>query len=256
MNGTLGVLGGMGALASAEFIRTVYEYNADEVEQQSPVTILCSDPAFPDRTEALLNRQTEALVGRLTHRLDQLYRMGSSKIVVCCVTLHFALPQLPASLRGGIVSLIDTIIDLAAESSDKYLLLCSTGVRAARLFENHERWGSLKPRVIFPDDADQQMIHRSLYKYKVSPGEQPLVPHLDGLLQKYRADSFIAGCTELHMMTRHLLAESPGSYRIIDPLLAIAMRLPQLLAQDSSLADEAVSGRLPERFLQESPVGL
>lgn len=48
----LGVLGGMGPLASAEFLKTIYECSVAGGEQRSPSVIMYSDPTFPDRTEA------------------------------------------------------------------------------------------------------------------------------------------------------------------------------------------------------------
>ena len=46
----LGVVGGMGPLASAEFVKTIYEYGLNRREQESPSVVLVSDPTFPDRT--------------------------------------------------------------------------------------------------------------------------------------------------------------------------------------------------------------
>ena len=50
MRTILGILGGMGPLASAEFVRSVYELNVQTKEQASPVCVLYSDPTIPDRT--------------------------------------------------------------------------------------------------------------------------------------------------------------------------------------------------------------
>src|SRR5689334_6778827 len=49
-----GVLGGLGPLASAEFLATIYEHADASEEQRLPAVLLFSDPAIPDRTEALL----------------------------------------------------------------------------------------------------------------------------------------------------------------------------------------------------------
>ena len=43
----LGILGGMGPLASAEFLKTLYECFPYEREQDAPVCLLVSDPTFP-----------------------------------------------------------------------------------------------------------------------------------------------------------------------------------------------------------------
>lgn len=224
MTVALGVLGGMGCLASAEFVRTVYELNVCEREQDSPLVILLSDPAFPDRTQTFLSGDVGALVSMLGRRLAQLSALGAGRVVLGCVTLHYALPLLPADLRGLVLSLVDVALTHAAESEGRQLLLCSSGSRAARVFEGHEKWGRAAGRIVLPDDEDQRLIHSMLYRYKVEVGAQPLLPHLGGLLEKYGADSFIAGCSELHMLTRHL-SRGPAGYRFIDPLLLVAQNL-------------------------------
>jgi aspartate racemase len=55
----------MGPLASAEFVKTIYEYNLASREQEMPACILLSDPTIPDRTEAIQNGAEEKVVARL-----------------------------------------------------------------------------------------------------------------------------------------------------------------------------------------------
>ena len=50
----LGIVGGLGPMASAEFLKTVYEYGIGENEQDAPIVLMYSDPTFPDRTESFL----------------------------------------------------------------------------------------------------------------------------------------------------------------------------------------------------------
>ncbi len=232
MKGTLGILGGMGALASAEFLKSIYEYNSNFIEQQTPIAVLVSDPTFPDRTQALLSGNDELLIESLIKRLGQLYFLGADRIVICCVTLHYALASLPEYLRSGIISLIDVALAEAIEARRNQLVLCSDGVRAARIFESHDLWPLAKDYITFCDSGDQQLVHSSLYKYKVTDVEQPLLSHLDYLLAKYKVDSFIAACTELHMLTKFLTARRSGRYQFIDPLLTIAKDLPNVLGAE------------------------
>src|SRR5690348_3990253 len=123
----VGVLGGVGPLASAEFLRTIYEFGIRQREQDSPRVIMYSDPSFPDRTESLLSGETEQLLARLTAALQRLCDAGASRIIVCCVTLHYLLPQLPGHLRGRVISLIDVALGAVAEMQGRQLLFCSTG---------------------------------------------------------------------------------------------------------------------------------
>src|SRR5215467_14089171 len=149
-----GVAGGMGALASAEFAKTIYEYNTPAVEQDAPVVILLSDPTMPDRTEAFLNGSTEVVLNRLLEQLAQLQRLEVDKIILCCVTLHYTSPQIPEELRKLIISLIDVTLSEVIERRQKQLLLCSKGTRAAAIFENYERWREAMDYVVLPEDDD------------------------------------------------------------------------------------------------------
>ena len=49
---TIGIIGGIGAIASAEFLKTIYECCGSEIsEQNMPKVLLISDPAAPARNE-------------------------------------------------------------------------------------------------------------------------------------------------------------------------------------------------------------
>ena len=225
MKSTLGIVGGLGPLASAEFLNTIYECSLDGVEQESPRVVMSSDPSFPDRTEAFLRGEHDELLKRLIRSLRQLSEMGASKIVVCCITIHYLLPLLPPELRARVVSLLDVIMDQVAQTQKRHLLICSKGTLRLGLFQNHRRWKLVKDRILLPDDEDQERIHYDIiYRIKRKPDVRQFVPPLESLLVKYEADSFIAGCTEIHLLAKHFLS-SNRSYECIDPLVIIAKEL-------------------------------
>ncbi|HEX7333871.1 MAG TPA: amino acid racemase [Pyrinomonadaceae bacterium] len=225
MKTTLGVVGGLGPLASAEFLNTIYECSLDGVEQESPLVVMSSDPSFPDRTEAFLRGECDELLHRLVRVLRQLNEMGASKTVICCVTIHYLLPLLPPDLRAQVVSLLDVIMDQVAHSRKRHLLICSKGARRLGLFQNHVRWNFVKDRIVLPDDEDQEEIHYEIiYRIKRKPDVRQFIPRLESLLVKYEADAFIAGCTEIHLLAKYFL-RSNHSYGCIDPLVVIAQEL-------------------------------
>ena len=80
MSKILGILGGMGPLASAEFLRTVYDLNITHPEQDSPSCVLLSDPTVPDRTQAILDGSTDEILARLCRALEALSSMGAERI--------------------------------------------------------------------------------------------------------------------------------------------------------------------------------
>jgi aspartate racemase len=231
--GIWGVLGGLGPRASAEFLRTIYEQSADAAEQHLPRVIMISDPAIPDRTDRLERGDEDALVRRLEASLDQLIACGATHLLVCCVTMHAVFGRIGVRYRERLLSLVDVALEAVSESArGRHLLLCSRGSRGAALFERHSSW---RPdRIVLPGAEDQGAIHDLIYALK--RGADPGSAHatVEELLARYDADAFIAGCTELHLITKTWRAAARGA-ECIDPLELAAARIVRTVHPASSL---------------------
>jgi aspartate racemase len=217
----LGVVGGMGPLASAAFVQTVYERRMGEREQEAPVVLLVSDPTVPDRTEALRRGDDAALFDSLVRSLRWLTAGGAGELVICCMTAHHLFGRLPAELRRRTRSLVDQLCEDLAAAPGRHLLLATRGTRELGIFERHPRWREVEDRIVLPSAADQEAVHGLLYRLKLCAPPELAVPEVEGLLARYRADAFVAGCTELHLLTRHLAAAGSGP-AFLDPLMSIA----------------------------------
>jgi aspartate racemase len=220
----VGVVGGMGPLASAEFLKSIYEASRCEREQDAPVVLMYSDPSFPDRTEAFLAGEEEEILQRLVDTLFRLRGLGATRFVLCCVTLHHLVDRLPAELARGVVSLVDVIVSGVARVGGRHLLLCTRGARELRIFERHPRWKLVSDRVILPDPEDQRAVHDVVYGIKRNAEVAGALLAVERMLAKYGVDSFIAGCTEVHLIAKHLRAapERTARYGCVDPLAIIA----------------------------------
>jgi len=219
----LGVLGGLGPLASAEFLKTIYENHIGALEQQSPIVAMYSDPTFPDRSESFQAGSFDPLLARLTDALQRLCDLGATKIVICCFTIHHLVPRLPDHLREKIWSLVEVALATAIERRERQLLVCSNGSRDMKLFENHNLWESAKEFVISPDEKDQHLIHKLIYEIKSNHDIGELIGPFKSILSNYRINSFVSGCTEIHLLAKRLARDSGLS--CIDPLTIIARRL-------------------------------
>lgn len=197
-----GILGGMGPLASAEFLSTIYRETRSGREQEAPHVILISDPTVPDRTECLLDGRSEILLERLATGLEALVSVGATRIVICCMTIHPLIPRLHPALRRKIISLLDVTLEAVLRSRSQHLLLCTTGTRKLELFEKHPLWGQAQDHVILPEDQDQKSIHKMLYEIKSQQEIMQYLPFVEDLMHKYGVQSYIAGCTEMHVVAK------------------------------------------------------
>lgn len=232
-----GVLGGMGPLASAEFVKTIYECSGAVCarEQQAPAVVLYSDPTFPDRTEALLSGDDEVVRAKLIESLERLCDSGATRIVICCMTIHHLLPGLPRALRERVVSLPDVILARLAEGGRRHLMLCSNGTRRLELFERHERWPRAKDFVVFPEKAHQRRLHQHIYEVKQNRGLREAGAFVESLLARYRLDAFVAGCSEIHLLAKHMAGAGAHrtEYSCLDPLAIIARQLAEQSVYES-----------------------
>ncbi len=243
----LGILGGMGPLASSAFLTTVYRVHAVEREQQAPVCILLSDPSFPDRTEAIRSGSAaarELLTSRLAGALAELGAAGADRILIACVTVHHFLPGVAAALRRRVIPLPGLAVERLAACRQSFLLLASSGTREARIFERHPRWPEIARRVALPADADQEELHRWLYRLKLNEPVAGCAAWLEELRQRYRVDGLVFGCTELHLLQPHCAAGRPEHRLppVVDPLLIAAEELPALLAGAAAAPAPADTG--------------
>lgn len=224
----LGVLGGMGPLASAEFLKTIYENNIlGKREQRSPKVIVYSDPTFPERIEVLLRGDEKKLLANLIEALDKLCDLDVSKIVICCITSHYLLPKLPYQLRDRVISLVDIIFKKVLERQQKHLLICSKGTYQLGIFQNHILWQFTQRYIVLPELNDQNLIHQMIYSLKINGECQKYFPFLDALQAKYNVAKFIAGCTEIHLLNKYfkLFTGNENENLFLDPLMIIAEEL-------------------------------
>jgi aspartate racemase len=220
---TLAVIGGMGPLASAAFVNTVYERAAAGCDQEMPRLVLWSDPSFPNGTTALFDGPGDALANHLEHAIARCDAMGRGQVVICCVASHAALPLLPGHLRSRIVSLVDVALAAAIESERPRLLLTSLGARRMRVFESHPQWPEASEWLRWPDEEDHQRVDDAICAISRQDGVPQAVVLIRSLLRKYGLSSFVVASAELHMVQKYWRRYQPVD--CIDPFQIAADRI-------------------------------
>jgi aspartate racemase len=229
----LGVLGGMGPVVTAEFLKSIYEYNPFiDKEQEAPNVIVFSLPSAPDRTGSIDSGKEREFIDFIEVNLEHLNKLADCIVIGCC-TAHYALPQIPENLKDKLISLIKIADQELQEYNKPTLLLASTGTYQKKLFHEGCTTADL---IISLSESDQKLIHEMIYKV-LKRGQDPLsiLRDIEALLEKYNSRSYISGCTEFHLLTKSLKLKGIDSIKAIDPLSTIAQNFSQLIIKQAQV---------------------
>ena len=111
---TLGVLGGLGPAASADFMRLLVVKAPATVDQEHPRVILLSQPQTPNRNDFIFG-VGEDPEPALRSGLELLTDWGADILCVTCNTAHYYIDHFQDSLKRPLVHIIDETVRAARE---------------------------------------------------------------------------------------------------------------------------------------------
>ncbi|MEU7134368.1 amino acid racemase [Streptomyces sp. NPDC046261] len=194
---TLGVLGGMGPTATAEFLRLLAAGAPATEDQQHPRIVLLSEPGIPDRTDALLSGDDEP-ARRVREGLFTLAGWGAGLLAIPCNTAHAFLGRTVAELPVPLVDIVDaTLAEAMRLSPAGGWLTATTGTLASGLYQ--ERAAALGYRLHIPDGGTQKLIHDSAMRVKANRIEEAARTFRAAVQSLWlrREVPVLAACTEL-----------------------------------------------------------
>jgi len=220
----LGVLGGMGPAASAEFLVRLTEQTPATCDQEHIPVILWSDPTVPDRSTSLLNKD-DLPWEKLKRGIQGLKNADCDHIVIPCNTAHFWYDRLTA-LGVPITHIVDSVADeLRAQN-----ITGTIGVMGTRatmqlgLYNNHLSklgWTCITPTSKEMEDYVQPGI--DLIK-----ANKPILAHgmlmtvVKSLIEK-GAQAVVLGCTEIPLVVREKQYQEIPLINSIDSLVKSAI---------------------------------
>ena len=221
MKKSIGILGGMGPLATADLLRKIVLLTKAEKDGDHIRIYIDDNPNIPDRTAAILSGG-ESPLPQMRDSLGKLALCGADCIIMPCNTAHYFLPQLQAKTETPFLSMLAaTAKTCAAKFPGKTAAVLGTkGTLATGLYDRALEAEGVA--FILPDEAERDTLMHLIYD--VVKASKPLAPEqgtwerlLDGLRAR-GADYFILGCTELPIVADSLPVEGP----FVDPTAELA----------------------------------
>jgi len=238
----IGVLGGMGPAATADFYQKIIRATPAKADQDHLKVLIFSNPQVPDRTAAIRGEGPDPFP-ILVASAEVLIQGGADFITIPCVTAHHYYPALQQAVSVPILHLIgETVTAVVSEhpALRRLGLLATTGTLQCRLFEPY-----FEPRgftILTPDPAVQAAtVMRAIYAIKHGEAlERPrrLIREAAEHLQARGAEAIIAGCTEVPL----ILQDGDLPVPVIDPTWILARAAVQR-ALDQDRPSTAASQR-------------
>lgn len=210
---TLGILGGMGPITSAQFLTTLYQLCHEKDEFSMPKIRMISEPDIPDRTQSIKASDTLLLKSRMFSLLESMVP-DVDKIIICCFTAHAVVPDLPDHILKKLINLVTYSDLLMRQLDEKTLFIASEGVHEIELFPLEDY-----KNVVRLSTKDQKAVHHLIYhKLKKGINYEQAEEQLFALLDAYDCTQIFGGCTEIHLLKMWSRLKLP----IVDPLFEIA----------------------------------
>ncbi len=199
----LGVIGGLGPMASAYFLELLVRMTKAESDQEHPDVYLFSIPSTPDRTAYLLDHTKESPLPAMIKAGEQLSSLGVSAIAIPCVTSHYFYDTLSKAIPVPVIHAVrETARYLKQAKIGKAGILATTGTVETRQFQNALTEEGLS--FVLPEKKEQEKVMELIYS-QIKAGLSPdlsLFSALCDSLRKRGAETVILGCTELSLMKR------------------------------------------------------
>lgn len=210
----VGVLGGVGPLATAYFLQRVVQLTDAERDQDHVDLVVLNHATVPDRTDFVLGRSTTDPGPVLAHDARRLEAFGVSFLVMPCNTAHYFTQQVLDAVSVPFVSIVDVTV-AAARRRDPGLgtvgLLATAGTVASRVYD--DAFAAHGIGVITPDDADQALVNGVIYDQVKAgrPADPDTLRAVAARLVARGAGVVVLGCTELSVaaVDHGLLDEEP-----------------------------------------------
>lgn len=202
MNKVLGILGGMGPLASVDLQRRIILHTDASCDAEHLHVITDCNGKIPDRTQAILYGG-ESPLPEMVGSVRRLEAAGVDFLTIACHTAHYYLPELRKYTSLPFVSIIETsFAEIEKRKARKLCILSTKGTYETRLYEKECEARGLS--LISLNQQEKKLLMDIIYGVKAGKMDLHLeeVQELIRKKQEEGAELFLLACTELPLYFR------------------------------------------------------
>lgn len=222
---TLGIIGGMGPMATAYLLQLIIEMTDARTDQEHLDVIVFNRPAVPDRTAYILDSAKPSPLPVLRESAQKLAGLGAGVLCAPCVTSHYFYEALSESVSVPFVHMLrETAAELKQAGKRKTGVMATTGTVRTGLFQ--DALSGVGIEAVLPSPACQELVMSIIYD-EIKAGK-PASPEkfqaVERELYARGCDSIVLGCTELSLIKKG----TPLGPGYLDALEVLSKRCVQL----------------------------
>lgn len=227
MKQAVGVIGGVGPMATVYYMQRVIEMTKAGCDQEHINMLVFNDCDIPDRTAFITEKSPDNPLPVMVEDAKRLEAAGCEFVVIPCNTAHYFYDELEQAVEIPVVNIVEETIRYAkARVQDlSYVgIMATTGTIVTGTYQKYAERAGLSFAV--PDEDEQDLLMQIIYD-GVKAGKP--VPRADfdrvaNHLRAKGAQCLILGCTELSVLKRDLPINDPDVLDSIDVLASETVR--------------------------------
>jgi len=199
----LGIIGGLGPMATAYFMRRIIEMTNAATDQDNIEMVIYNTPSIPDRTSYILGKSDESPLPKIIELANNLERQNVDYIAIPCITAHFFHKDIAKSVYVKVSNGIEEAGEYLNERGiNKVGIMATDGTASTKLFDSVFKEQGIE--CIYPEAECQKLLMSIIYD-DVKAG-RPVSMKEFGLIKNQLIENgaqvVILGCTELSIVKR------------------------------------------------------
>lgn len=218
---TLGVIGGLGPIATAHFMELIIRMTEAQTDQEHLDMIIYNRPSIPDRTSYILDQSKPNPLPEMIRVGNTLARQGAKLIAIPCMTAHYFHRELTRYIEAPIVHAIhETAVHLKKHGITTAGIMATDGTIRSKLFQQELEKHGITP--VIPGEEGQKCVMSVIYD-DIKANRPAGMDKFDLAARDLReagAQAIILGCTELSLVKR----DCPIGAGYLDAMEVLARR--------------------------------
>lgn len=196
---TLGIIGGLGPLASAEFYKKICKMTDASSDKEHIDAVITSFSSTPDRSAFVLGESDKSPLPKLKNALAILESCGAEVIVMPCNTADFFYDELHLLTSADFPSITrETVVYAYSRGARKLGIIATDGTVNSAIY--HRLCDEYGITPLFPDKRDQTKIVNDIYSIIKAGNSDVKSVYSIAMSLLEKCDKVVFACTELSLI--------------------------------------------------------